>query len=294
MSMVLALAMLHPSVGAIAQTPARAVPTLREQLAAYNVSLTAGVPGDLERRLVNYAVQDAPDLFVIAYHAAQQFDDRRADTLYVSAFDRGTRQWVHAGLEPRRESVPVWDIGTVLRIHHSDRHVLLDTHRNPSAGMIIVLSRQLTPVAALDGWVLRVLTAGVVLYHRSSVHFAPTHSAELWTWDGATGRDLRLYPGVPPDSVRRAYIDTVEAIYRRTGEAWFRANNHHMGPVRFDSRLLDSVTVGPTGRDMTFVVRFGGGDGTPAATPTLDVVVRCRDVGLRSARCSDAPLSARR
>jgi hypothetical protein len=115
----------------------------------------------------------------------------------------------------------------------------------------------------------------------------------VWTWSGATKRDTRLYPGATPDSVRRAYVDTVRAIYRRAGEAWLRANNHHMDPARFDSGLSDSVTVSASGRDVVFAVRFGGGEGTPAATPPVDVIVRCRDVGLVSARCIERPASTR-
>jgi hypothetical protein len=182
------------------------------------------------------------------------------------------------------ESIPVESVG---EIRQTARHVFIDTHTNPSAGRIIVLTRDVKRVITLDGWVLRVLPGDVVLYHRSSVHFAPTHWVELSTWDPATGRDHPLYPSEPPDSLRRAYVDTVRSIYRRVGEPWFHANNHHMDPERFDSRLGDTIVVSSSGRSVAFMVTFGGGERTPAATPPLEVAVVCRDVATRRSRCTE-------
>jgi hypothetical protein len=90
--------------------------------------------------------------------------------------------------------------------------------------------------------------------------------------------------------VRRAYVDTVRAIYRRVGEDWFRANNHHGDPVRFDSRLGDTVVVARLGRTLAFTVTYGGGQGTPVESPQLEVAVVCRGVGTVQARCRERPL----
>ena len=187
------------------------------------------------------------------------------------------------------EGIP---IESVIAVHRTPRHILVDTHINPSAGTIVVLSRDWKPVTTLPGWVLRVLPGGTILYHRNNVHFAPTHWAELWTWDPETSRDTRLYPNPPWDSIRRAYVDTVKAIYRRAGPAWFKANNHHMDAERFDTRLGDTVVVSPSGGALAFAIAFGGGEGSPAATPSLDVAVACRDVGTKRQRCVERPLAA--
>ena len=187
------------------------------------------------------------------------------------------------------EGIAVESVG---EIHQTSRHILIDTHLSPSAGTIIVLTPALKRVTSLEGWVLRVLPADVVLYHHNNVHFAPTHWVELWTWEPATGRNVRLYPSAPQDSVRRAYVDTVKSIYRRAGEPWLRAKNHHGDAERFDSRLGDTIVVAPSGRTVAFLVTFGGGDGTPAATPALEVAVVCRDIATRRSRCTEQPASA--
>lgn len=177
------------------------------------------------------------------------------------------------------------DARSLVGIRETGHNILVDTHINPSAGTIVVLNREKKRVRTLPGWVLRVLPGDVVLYHRNSVHFAPIHWVELWTWDPVTGRNARLYPNAPYDSVRRAYIDTVAAIYRRVGKAWFTANNHHMDPTKLDTRLSDSIVVAPKGGTLSFTIVFGSGDGTPAATPEMNVAVVCQDVATKRARC---------
>jgi hypothetical protein len=144
-------------------------------------------------------------------------------------------------------------VGSVMAIHRTKRYVLVDTHVNPSAGRLYVLSRDADRlVTELEGWVLRVLPNDVVLYHRNQVHFAPTHSAELWTWDPATHRDTQLYSSKP-----------------------------------FDTHIGDSIVVTESGRTIAFPIVFDSGDATREARPSREVVVTCRGVGTKRARCTE-------
>jgi len=266
--------------------------TLRDVLTEHRVPVAPGGPSRLDARITSYAVEDAPDLFAIAYYILNDHRGVRTDTIRVSVWDRARRAWTHAGLERWRHEPPEWEVGSIIAIQHTDRFVVLTTHESPSAGTTIVLTRALTPVVALRGWLLTTLPGNVMLYHHSMMHFAPTHSAELWTWDPSSGRDALLYPTRPWDSVRQAYVDSTRVTYARVGEDWFRIHNHHMDPEQFDASLVDSVVADAEGRRVAFQMRFGGGDGTPAATPRLDVVVSCQDPGYARARCSETPLSA--
>jgi hypothetical protein len=271
-----------------AAAPAQTV-TLRqalgEWLAEYQlpVLLTRTFP-DLDRTITGHAIENAPDLFVIAYYVVGTDPDGPADSLHVAAFERATGSW-------ERAAVPREAKGSVVAIRHTARHILIDTHVNPSAGVLVVLSRALEPVAELDGWLLRVMSAGVVLYHRSQVHFAATHPVELWTWNEETGRHALLYPTPPHGAVRRRYIETTRALYARLGERWFREHNHHMDPERFGSRLLDTLITNQAATDVAFVIRFGEGDGSPSDPPPLDVVVTCRGVTGRRADCAETALA---
>lgn len=266
--------------------------TLREVLHEFELPAGSGGPADLDRRISSYSAENWADLFVIAFYSAGADRTPLADTLRVSAFDRRTGVWAHASLERRRSAPPEWDIGSVLAIQHSENHLFLDTHTNPSAGTVIVLDRSLRPVAALDGWVLKLLPSGRVFYHRSTPHFVATHPAELWAWDPRSGRDARIYPGEPYDSVRLRYIASTRRVYDRVGEAWFREHNHPMDPEHFGSSIRSGIRTDDTGATVVFLMQFGEDEDPTVRTPALDVVVTCRDAGTDRVRCTEVELKA--
>ena len=203
--------------------------------------------------------------------------------------DRGSRAWTHAALPRVRTTPPEWDVGSVMAIHHAGRYLYLETHLNPSAGTTIVLNRSLRPIAALDGWTLVVLPEGRVIYEQSMVHFAPTHSVALRTYDPVSKADEALYPRKPFEAVRRAYVDSRKALYARLGEDWFREHNRSTDPEDFDSELLDSVVTNPAGTVAAFAIRFGRDDAEPA-TLVLEVVVTCIDLETIRPRCAEMRL----
>lgn len=264
--------------------------TLREVLHEFDLPPVAGAPVDLDHHITSYAAENWPDLFVIAFFRLSPEPNHLPDTLRVSAFDPKTRTWAHASLERRRAAAPAWDIGSVVGLQHSTDQLFLDTHTNPSAGTLIVLTRGLQPMAALDGWLLKLLPSGRVFYHRSMPHFVSTHPAELWTWDPHSRRDLRVYPSEPYDSLRRSYIAETTLKYQQVGEAWFRTHNHPMDAEHFGSSIRSRIRTDEPGARAVFLVQFGEEADTPARMPLLDVVVTCRGAGTDQVRCTEVEL----
>lgn len=271
-----------------------AAETLAEVLTRQGVSVIPGGPSRLNRQITGQDLQD-DEVFVIAYdEVAADPSAPLPDRIHVSVRERATGTWRHAEV-PRELSLGGSSrrAGSISRIHRAADYFYLDTHVNPSAGTLVVLSRTLEPVAALNGWFATPLRDGTVVYHRSMVHFAPTHPEELWVYDARSREDVRLYPNAPYGAVRQAYIDDVRRIYARVGDDWFRINNHHGDPERFDSSIGREYATDANGNSIAFVATFGadGGD-SPAATPKLEVLVACLDVAAR--RCSEESLSAAR
>ncbi len=264
--------------------------TLREVLHEFELPLGPGGPSGLDRRITSYSAENWADLFVIAFYAPVSDRSALPDTLRVSAFDRRTMTWSHTLLERRRTLAPEWDVGSVLDIQHSADRIFLETHTNPSAGTVIVLTRSLQPVAALDGWLLKLLPTGRVFYHRSMPHFVATHPAELWTWDPRSGRDSRVYPGEPYDSIRLRYIAATRAGYQRLGEPWFREHNHPMDAEHFGSSIRSRIRSDDSGTTVVFLMQFGEEGDPPARIPSLDVVVTCRGAGTDRVRCTEVEL----
>ena len=270
---------LHLGTGpAAAQTA-----TLRATLEGRGIPVPSAGIIDLDLAITSHAVEDAPDLFVIAYYALRPEPGHLDDSLRVSAYDKATGSWAHAAFERG-------NTGSALGIRRSPRHIFIDTHLNPSAGALVVLSRALEPVARLDGWLLRLMPGEIVLYHRNQVHFAPIHPAELWIWSAATGLDTVLYPARPYGAVRSRYVDSLRARYARLGEPWFREHNHPTDPEWFGSRLGDTLVFDEAGTAVAFVMHFGEGNELPADPPPLDVVVTCRGLTTSAPACSETEL----
>jgi hypothetical protein len=99
-----------------------------------------------------------------------------------------------------------------------------------------------------------------VVYYRSQIHFAPTHSLEISVFNPVTRIEKQIYPPKPYQAVRKAFVDRVARAYEERGEEWFSRYNHHMNPELFDSALEGEITLDPAARSFSFRVRFGDPD----------------------------------
>ena len=296
-ALVLEMVIVHP-VALAGPPPASAkTRTLRGLLRDNRIEAGALDPAELDRPITSAAVENTDDLFVAAWYP-DNGTPLLSDALRISALDKAAKTWMHATLPRRREaggtSGPSWEIGSIEQIHHSKGRIFLDTHGNPSAGTLLVLTRTLQPVAALDGWLLLLLPDDRALYERSMIHFAPTHAAELWIYDAGSGRDARLYPVKPYAPTRLRYIETVRRVYAALGEKWFRENNRLDDPEEFDSSILPPLVAGGRGTAVAFIVRLGSTGTLPGSTPPLDLVVVCEALSTAGPRCRETELQALR
>ena len=137
------------------------------------------------------------------------------------------------------------------------RYVRVSFHLNPSAERLLVLSADMKLLRELYGWELAMLPDERIVFHHSQVHVAPTHTLQISVFDPATLTEQPIYPPEPNQPVRAQFVERVARAYKARGDAWFRENNHHMDPERFDSAVIGPVTVDPARRSLSFRVRFG-------------------------------------
>lgn len=265
--------------------------TLREALLKEGVAVTSPqAPADLDRAITSYAVENEADQFAVAYYWLGE-TDQLPDTFRISVLDKASGAWTHAELPSTTDAYGApFGIGSLLQIHHTGQRIYLDTHANPSAGTLLVLNRQLQPVAALNGWLELVFPNDTVVYQHSMVHFSSTHPAELWVYEPEPKRNIRLYPNKPYQPVRRAYMKKVKKIYEDLGEDWFRVNNHHMDPELFDTSISPEVVGNDAGTSVAFLAQFGDLGSSPASTPVQEVLVVCRNIASTRARCTEKEL----
>jgi hypothetical protein len=228
--------------------------TLRELLAARGQRAEAKAIRHLDRPVTGVGVFEDERSLLVAYY----LDDgsgRLVPPLRVSRLDKRARAWKTvevSGTAAGPETVEC--AGSVTEIHAGRDHVYLDVHLNPLAGCLLVLSRDLTVRVALRGWFLGAFRDGTIVYHRSQVHFASTHSAEIALYDVRRRQDRTILPMSPHQAVRQAHIDQLRPVY--ADAAWCAAHNHACDPERFDSRLVGRPALDDAGRALAFVVAF--------------------------------------
>jgi len=81
---------------------------------------------------------------------------------------------------------------------------------------MLIISSDLKLEACLYGWLLGRLGAETVIYHRSQIHFAPVHPAEIALHDLRTKRDVTLFPPKPESTIRQHGRSSCRVFTRAT------------------------------------------------------------------------------
>lgn len=231
--------------------------SLREVLTAQGLPLANAKLENAEKKITSGAQVDDANQFVIAYY----LDDGSGalnPPLFVDRFDKKSKQWQSTALPDAQTKSPTIDdicFGSVLNIRASEARLYLNTHINPSAGCLLVLSPELKLEASLNGWLVGQLGTDLLLYHRSEVHFAPVHPAEIALYDFRNKRDETIFPPKVPSAIRQARTAQLREFYKSNPE-WCQKNNDPCDPESFDSDLQGEVATRESESAAAFLISY--------------------------------------
>jgi len=216
---------------------------------------------DLDWAITSYSVLDDAKGFVIAYY--RQLPDQALHELRIRSYDKRSGIWrLHERTEP---------IGSVVSIHRGGVFLFVTGHSSPSAAPTLVLTDTLRLKREIEGWPELVLPDGRLFFHRSMVHFAPTHAAVLALYDPLSNREVNVYP---------ASAARIERGIERDGEFWV-------------DRAIDVVKEGSTPDTIEFKVveqrmRLSQDQRGVPASPEQRFTVVC-DLAASPIACSRKP-----
>jgi len=240
-----------------ATTPMTAAETLKEALAAKNLPLAEAKLANLDKNITSGAELDEADQFVIAYYV----DDGTGalnPPLFIDRYDRKSKEWKSAALpDASRKSAEIDDLcyGSILDIRAAGGRFFLDTHINPSAGCLLVVSPDMKLEASLFGWMLARLGNNLLIYERSQVHFAPVHPAEVAVYDLRTKRDTTIFPPGELTPARQARVAQLREFYK-PNEEWCNKNDDPCDPQSFDSGLQGPVVTSEADFAAAFLISY--------------------------------------
>jgi hypothetical protein len=249
-------------------------PTLQEVLRRNQIDDVRQLSRDLlNMPITSYSAEGDGREFAIAFFQAKPGNGLEPP-IHIVLLDRAPGKWQHATIT-LDDAIGV---GSITSVKRTPRYIYLDSHINPSAGRLIVLSRDLKLRKALYGREVASFGIETLVYEHSEIHFAPTHFVEMSVFNAGTLEDKQIYPPKPFQPVRKEFIERVSQAYKQRGEEWFRINNHYMDPELFDSSAGE-VTVAVSAKTIEFLVVFGDpprsrGDDYPVSF-SEQVVVTC-------------------
>lgn len=229
--------------------------TLRVALAGKQVVLEGASPSNLDKKITSGAELDDANQFVIAYY----LDDGAGQLnppLFIERFDRKSKTWQSGALgETGSEEAASPCFGSVLDITSLSDQFILETHINPSAGCALIVSRELKLEATLDGWVLGHFDDGTIIYHRSQVHFAAVHPAEIAVFLEKTKKDFVIYPPKPESPVRARLTAALRDFFQ-THQGYCAKANDPCDPAEFDSALTGRIALDGREHAIAFVISY--------------------------------------
>lgn len=249
----LAVALLLLSLPAQAQDQAD---TLRDALHEEGLPLDSAILPNLDKKIAGAAELSDTQQFVIAYYS----DDGAGvlkPPLHILRFDRQSRTWQKGEIGSASEQEAVADpcFGAVLDVRSFGEELVIETHVNPSAGCVLVISKELKLGATLDGWVLGAFLDGTLLYHCSQVHFATVHPAEIAVFDSKARKEFTLFPPKAVTPVRQKLIGELREFYR-THQNYCNKANDPCNPQMFDSSLDGKIVTDEREHAVAFAISY--------------------------------------
>jgi hypothetical protein len=241
--------------------------TLNEVIAKSSAPPDARPLANLNREIADYSVLDTQGTLAIAYYVPGDGPVHEGP-LFVDRYDRKTRQWRSASFSRDQLATAGSDcVGSITSLSANAAGYLATTHITPSAECTLVLSPDLQLRATLYGWPLATLADGSIVYHRSQIHFAAVHAAEVAIYSRKTGRSYTIYPAKPYQAVRQTEIARLEEFFN-THLDWCNHHNHPCDPELFDNSISSPVVVEDKTDAIAFIVDYGS-DAEDATAPPV-------------------------
>jgi len=161
--------------------------TLRQVLAAKHLATDATKLANFDKSIASWAELDDANQYVIAYYLNDGTNELNPP-LFIDRYDRKRAEWKSASFPDAHTNSAQPDdncYGSILRVAALGSRFFLDTHINPSAGCLLILSENMKLQASLYGWMLGHVGEDAVIYHKSEIHFAPVHPAESYAGLGS-------------------------------------------------------------------------------------------------------------
>ncbi len=252
-----------------------AAETLEDALRAAMVPTEPFAAAERGGKITSYAVsKDNP--FLLAYYT-DDGSGQLKEPLHVVRYYRPTGDLQRADLRDIHalSDVRIDCLGSALSIRGHGERIYIQTHLNPSAGCVIVLSSTLAFQTAFSGGLEGFLGESAI-FRRGEIHFMSVHPLHLAVFDLPRNQATDVYP-YADDPQRREFSRLIEP---HISKQWCMEANAQCDPENFDTDVRGHVIVNESARVFGFEARFdaaGFGPEAEAQVPQRTVAYLFRE-----------------
>lgn len=273
MRMMVANAVLALGVGYLFPAASQGE-TLRATLRSAEIPTDQFEAEELDEAVTSYAINPgAPSL--LAYYV-DDGSEMLKQPLRVIRYDQRTRSLRRSELRDIStlfaSDLPMGCMGAALSIREYAGLIYVETHLNPSAGCVIVLSSELKYKVAISGWLLGLMGGDYAIVETSEVHFLSVQPLHVRVLNLHSKRSVQVYP-FRDDPFRRSFS---KMLSQRMALSWCQENNAPCDPDNFDVSLVDRAVNEPArvfGLEVVFDAEGFGTDATKEVPRTHIVYV---------------------
>lgn len=233
--------------------------TLGDVLAAHSVPSRVLPAADLQipAERAGWSAKNSP--FLIAYYDGNT--ETLPNLLHVVRYDLRTHKIQRTDLRAIDVTFHGFDsvmdrpssdcLGAVLSISEEDGLVTIETHINPSAGCVLILTPDLKFSAGLYGWVLGRIRHDLI-FEESMVHFASVHDSRLAVYDIDARKLFHIYPS-QQEPERQLF--SAQLAKHMLSDSWCAEHNNPCNSKSFNTEI-EHLIVDPRRSNFAFDVQM--------------------------------------
>ncbi len=235
-------------------TPSLFADTLADALARAYIPTDRFSVAELTTRITSYAVSEG-DPFLIGYYTDAGSLELKGP-LHLIRFSRKRNEVDRVDLTDIttlfQHEIKMGCLGSVLRVRETYGIVYVETHVNPSASCLLILTPKLELRASISGWLLGNIGRRYAIVEASEVHFTATQLLHLEVFDLDALKSIPLYP-FKNDPARLQFS---RAIARYLSQSWCMHANAPCDPNEFDVSLSKPIAVNQEAQVFGFEAGF--------------------------------------
>ncbi|GEM_PF-2777965 len=201
--------------------------------------------------ITSFSELNNDDIYLIAYYKLQKGTMCLERNIYLGLYDKKKNTW-------KENNIKDINGGSITSIQRFEDNIfVLYLHSNPSAGISVIIDKDLKNINGVPGQVLCLMN-DIIIFHGNEIHFAPTHYVQFFAknlrqkpgWEtknygkqtiSEPTEGVKIFPKEPYGKAREEFMARVKTCYDKFLSTHPGGLNHYFDPEKFNCYLKSKI-----------------------------------------------------